>query len=316
MRKGKMNRIPVSLIVDDGGPVNMFFFHDPGNLHELLVPPAFAAEFAAVCSRCGIKGKFSVVPMPAGLGRIDSKICGVPSRNVREYIRIIKNRIEPVFSVTPEILTHYRAYDMKSGGFMHVFEDVLFSRLTAEEVAEYTGLALTILIRAGLTPSGITSPWVCGLDNEKNYAAGIGMAFKKVMGIDRCFYFLHCGDEVNKPVLMNNSEKTGRVVSIPNNTFDAFWHTQKPIGSRAAVANVRKKIDRLLSPDGKSGRIRELYEQGLPITLISHGQSLYSDGRGIGLKGLEALAERIRKIFGNQVEWMSFVELADNWNYQ
>lgn len=141
-----MSRIPVSLIVDDGGPVNMYFFHDPGNRHELLVPPAFAAKFAAVCRECGIKGKFSFVPMPAG-------------------------------------------------------------------------------------------------------------------------------------------------------------------------SNVRNNIDRLLSSDGKSGRIRELYEQGLPITLLTHWQSLYSDGREIGLKGLEMLAKRINKIFGKQVEWMSFAELADNWKF-
>ena len=309
-----MNRIPVSLIVDDGGPVNMYFFHDPGNLHELLVPPAFAAKFAAVCSRCGIKGKFSFVPMPAGLGRIDGKVCRVPNRNIREYIRIFKD-LEPSFSITPEILTHYRAFDLKTGRFMHIFEDVFFSRLTAAEITDYVGLALTILSSAGLTPAGVTSPWLCGIDNEKNYAAGIGMAFKKVMGADRCFYFLHTGDELNKPVLMNDSAKTGRVVSIPGNTFDPFWNTQNPVRSRIAKDNVRKNIDRLLSPDGKSGRIRELYEQGLPITLLTHWQSLYSDGREIGLKGLETLAKRINKIFGKQVEWMSFAELADNWNF-
>jgi len=309
-----MNRIPVSLIVDDGGPVNMSFFHDSGNLHELLVSPAFAAKFAAVCSQCGIKGKYSFVPMPAGLGRIDGKVCRVPNRNIREYIRLFGN-LEPSFSITPEILTHYRAYDLKTGRFMHIFEDVFFSNLTAAEIADYVGLALMILSRAGLTPSGVTSPWFCGIDNEKNYAAGIGMAFKKVMGADRSFYFLHTGDEVNQPVLMADSAKTGRVVSIPGNTSDPFWNTQNPVRSRIAKDNVRKNIDRLLSPDGKSGRIRELYEQGLPITLLTHWQSLYSDGREIGLKGLEALAKRINKIFGKQVVWMSFAELADNWNF-
>ena len=198
---------------------------------------------------------------------------------------------------------------------MHIFEDVFFSNLTAAEITDYVGLALTILSRVGLTPAGVTSPWLCGIDNEQNYAAGIGMAFKKVMGADRCFYFLHSGDEVNQPVLMDDSAKTGRVVSIPGNTFDPFWNTQNPVRSGTAGANVRKNIDRLLSPDGKSGQIRELYEQGLPITLITHWQSLYSDGREIGLKGLETLAKRINQIFGKQVEWMSFAELADNWNF-
>lgn len=304
-----MATIPVSLIIDDGGPVNMFHFHDLKTFHELLVPPAFAAEFAAVCSRCGIKGKFSVVPMPAGLGRLDETVSQVPEANIREFVRIVKEQIEPRFSITPEVLTHYRAYDLKTGGFMHVFEDVCFSSLSAEEIADYVGLALTILSNTGLDPQGVTSPWRCGIDNEDNYAAGIGMAFRKVMHRDRCFYFLHCRDEVNKPILMCDSEKTGKVVSIPDNTFDAFWPTQNPTDARTAVDNARKNIDKLLAPDGKSGLVRELYEQGLPITLISHWQSLYSDGRAIGLQGLEELAVRINKVFGSQVEWLTFSEL-------
>jgi len=311
----QMNKVPVSLIIDDGGPVNMFYFHDPGTRHKLLVPPHFAEKFSAVCRRCGIKGKFSVVPMPAGLGRIDGRISRVPDQNIREYIRILRKQIEPRFSITPEILTHYRAYNLKSGTLLHVFEDVYFSNLTAEEIAEYVGLSLTVLKRAGLTPSGVTSPWLCAIDNEENYAAGIGMAFRKIMKTDRCFYFLHSRDKVQEPVLMCNSEKTGKVVSIPNNTFDAFWETQNPVSSRTAVSNVRENMDRLLSPDGKSGRIRELYERNLPVILISHWQSLYSDGREIGLEGLETLAGRIHKIFGSQIEWLSFTELAESWNF-
>lgn len=306
-----MATIPVSLIIDDGGPVNMFHFHDLKTFHELLVPPAFAAEFAAVCSRCGIKGKFSVVPMPAGLGRLDETVSQVPEANIRKFIRIVKEQIEPRFSITPEVLTHYRAYDLKTGGFKHVFEDVCFSSLTAEEIADYVGLALTILSNTGLDPAGMTSPWRCGIDNEDNYAAGIGMAFRKIMHKDRCFYFLHPGADFKKPVLMCDSEKTGKVVSIPNNTFDAFWPTQNPADARTAAEEARKNIDKLLAPDGRSGLVRDLYEQGLPITLISHWQSLYSDGRAIGLRGLEELAGRINKVFGCQVEWLTFSELSE-----
>ena len=85
-------------------------------------------------------------------------------------------QIQPRFSITPEVLTHYRAYDLKNGSCKHVFEDVWFSSLSAEEIADYVGLALTILSRVGLDPQGMTSPWRCGIDNEDNYAAGIGMA--------------------------------------------------------------------------------------------------------------------------------------------
>ena len=310
-----MEKIPVSLIIDDSGPVNMYYFHDVKHEHELLVPPGFARKFAGICKRNGIKGKFSMVPMPAGLGRLDGKLCRVPTKYVHDYIRIVKRDIEPCFSITPEILTHYRAYDIKRDCCGHVFEDVLFSSLTAEEIAEYVGLALEILRNTGLTPTGVTSPWLCGIDNEQNYAAGIGMAFRKVMETEHCFYFLHCRDEVKKPTLMFDTEKTGRVVSIPDNTFDPFWATQAPVCAGKAIANAKRNINQLISANGKTGWVRDLYEQGLPITLISHWQSLYSDGRCIGLEGLDFLTQRINKIFGRQVEWMSFAEMAERWKY-
>ena len=66
----------------------------------------------------------------------------------------------------------------------------------------------------------------------------------------------------------------------------------------------------LLSPDGKTGELRVLFEAGEPLIFITHWQSLFSDGRGIGIEGLEFLLERIGKVFGSQVEWLSFSELA------
>lgn len=307
-----MDKVPVSLIIDDSGPVNMFHFHQLEIKHELLVPPAFLKRFATLCQRLGIKGKFSMVPMPAGLGRLDGKLAQVPPSYVKNYISIVKEEIEPIFSITPEILTHYLAYDMKTGRFMHICEDTLFSKLNAEEIAEYVGLALEILGNVGLNPTGVTSPWLCGIDNEDNYARGIGMAFRKVKNVSKCFYFLHCRDEVNKPTLMCDTPETGRVISIPDNTFDAFWATQKPVHTHIAVKNARTKIDELLSNDGKTGLIRKLFEQKLPITLISHWQSLFSDGRGIGLQGLETLVNRINNIFGDSIQWMTFEELANH----
>ena len=48
----------------------------------------------------------------------------------------------------------------------------------------------------------------------------------------------------------------------------------------------------------------------LEAIFITHGQSLISDGRGIGIEGFEYLLERIGKVFGSQVEWLTFSELA------
>lgn len=305
-----MSKIPVSLIIDDGGPVNLFHFHDLKCPHELLVEPAFFKEFAKICSRNNIMGKYSFVPVPAGLGRIDKKLSQVPAKYIKDYIKITKEEIEPVFSITSEILTHYLAYNLQTGGNKHICEDVFVSTATDEEIAEYVGLSLEILSNVGLNPTGVTSPWATGIDNEENYAKGIGKAFCRVMKKKECFYFLHSRDTLKKPVVMFDTPETGRVVSVPNNTVDAFWFTQNPLTKKQAVQNAKKAIDSLLSADGRTGVMRELFDAGDPIIFISHWQSLYSDGRKIGLEGLDALTQRMNKIFGKEIEWMPMAELA------
>jgi len=67
---------------------------------------------------------------------------------------------------------------------------------------------------------------------------------------------------------------------------------------------------RVLSPDGRTGRIRESRDAGAPITLIMHWQSLNTQGTGLGLECLNALAERIQKVFGKTLEWVPCSELA------
>ena len=307
-----MKKIPVSLIIDDSGVVNMAHFHSPQYAHDLLIPPAFAKEFAAVCRKNGVRGKFSVVPMPGGLGRIDRKVNRVPAEIVRRTLGIIKKEIEPAFSITPEILTHYQAYDVKKNQFLNVFEDAYFSHLSVEEITEYVGLALEILQNAGLNPTGVTSPWSCGIDNEQNYAKGIGRAFRQVMKTDRCFYFLHSEDEQKKPVLMCDSDATGKVVSIPHNTIDPFCRAMVPAKVGPTRLRIKGNIDRIISRDGKTGIARDLFEQGLPIILLTHWQYLYSDSHLVGLDGLNFLAQRINRIFGQQIEWMTFQEIVSD----
>ena len=314
-----MKKIPVSLIIDDGGVVDMsYFYHQSAYPHELLVPMEFAKRFASICHKNKVRGKFSVIPMPGGLGRLDKRLIRVPARVVKSMLQFIRSEIEPCFSITPEILTHDAAYDLQNDRCLHVYEDVYFSKLNAQEIADYIGLALEILCNVGLNPTGVTSPWQCGIDNEQNYAEGIGRAFKKVLGRDWSFYFLHSRYKLSKtfwsePKLMCDTETAGKVVTIPNNTFDAFSGTQRPATLRAARASAKENIDLILSSDGRSGMARDLFEQGHPIILISHWQRLYSDGTMIGLDGLETLVQRVNKVFGPQIEWKSFEEIAQDY---
>ena len=100
-----------------------------------------------------------------------------------------------------------------------------------------------------------------------------------------------------------------KVVSVPVNAGDVLWRTQ--YGSvAAATRTARQGVDQLLSADGKSGRIRQLVDTEAPVTILTHWQSLFSNGRMAGLAGLKLLLERMTKHLSGRIKWMRCSELA------
>jgi hypothetical protein len=306
-------RLPISLIVDDGAPVNLMYWHDPGREHVLLVPSAFTAGFADLCQAYGVRGKFSVLPMPACMGRIDEKLARVPARQLAEFLEIVRKRIARAFDITPEILTHHCAYGLEKGSRLHLFEDEWVARAGLGELTDYIALALEILRKVGLPANGVTSPWSTGIHNEEVYARAIGGALWRVHRRKLAWYFLHClGNRKPRwPWVAWRNPKIGQtVVSVPANTDDAFWNTQYEGTLKRARAVAMRGADSLLTADGKAGQVRRLFDGGLPITILTHWQSLFGDGSMAGLWGLDVLLARVQAVFGEQVEWVPCSELA------
>lgn len=305
-------KTPISLIIDDGAPVDPLFYELPGYETPFLVPSEFTQRVAETFERFDLRGKFTVIPMPSCLGRIDQSLKRVPPDHLEGFLKLVREQISPRFDITPEFLTHLRAYDLKTGGFQHIYEDVWISRAPVEEVIEYFVLAFKILKNVGLTATGITSPWVSGIDVEKKYAQALAEAQWKMFGRNLTWYFLH-GTSWGTPRQCSvEYEHPGRgqvVVSVPANADDIFWSMDQPTRDER-LAYIKEGINRLVSADGRTGRIRQLIESGHPVVLITHWQSLYTQGTGLGLEGLCALAERIQKVFGNSLQWVSCSEMA------
>jgi hypothetical protein len=307
--------IPISLLIDDGAPVNLMFFHDPPVPHDLLLPNALARDFADLCAAFGVRGKFSVLPMPAGLGSIDDSLNLVPRRHLQTFLDTVRTRIAPRFDITPEVLTHLCAYRVDKGGFTHLYEDEWVARASVDEMTDYFALAFEILRDAGLPANGMTSPWSTGKPNEHAYVQAIAAAQWRVHRRLRTWYFLHClGDaKPRAPWIAHRDCRTGQVVaSVPALTHDPFWNTQRPMAvtRRAARAAARAGVDTLLGADGTSGRIPEIIAAGCPVTLLTHWQSLYSDGTCAGLEGLALLFARLQQRYGADLQWCTCSELA------
>ncbi len=310
------HRIPIALLVDDGAPVNPMYFHDPPHPHDLLIPNQLLRDFADLCDQYGVRGKFSVLPMPCCLGSIDDKLNGVTRVQLKNFLKIVRERIAPRFDITPEILTHLVAYRM-TGGFHHVYEDEWVARATVAEMTDYFELALQILLDVGLPATGVTSPWSTGIGNEEQYAQAIGAAQWRVHGRYRTWYFLHClgSTEPRRPTVSCRNPETGQVVvSIPALTHDPFWDTQRPMSNTRSASRTAAiaGVDSLLEASGKGGRISEIVARGCPVTILTHWQSIYSDGTCAGLQGLERLLARIHKRYGDELTWTSCSELAED----
>ncbi|MCX5644284.1 MAG: hypothetical protein NTZ17_06320 [Phycisphaerae bacterium] len=305
-------KTPISLIIDDGAPVDPLFYELPGYETPLLVPREFTQRVVETFDRFDLRGKFTVIPMPSCLGRIDQSLKRVPAEHLADWLKLVREGIAPRFDITPEFLTHMQAYNLKTGGFQHLYEDFWISGAPIKEIVEYFVLAFQILKNVGLPATGITSPWVSGIDVEKKYAQALADAQWQVFERKLTWYFLHATSwDAPRQCSIEYEDKTrGQVVvSVPANTPDIFWSMDFPTHDERQTF-IKKGIDRLVSADGRTGRIPQLLDSGHPVVLVTHWQSLYTQGTGLGLEGLGALAERIQKVFGNSLQWMSCSELA------
>ena len=62
---------------------NPAYFHLGFRHGPARVPRRLIDEFADLVETAGIKGKFSVIPYPFGLGRVDQDVQGIPQQDVR-----------------------------------------------------------------------------------------------------------------------------------------------------------------------------------------------------------------------------------------
>jgi len=122
-----MKNIPIVLIIDDAAPcINVYWWHaaesqntdkpklSSGEPVRKRISLSFLKEFVDVAERWGIKGKFSVLPYPAGLGSIAEGLPGYPKSEVDEWVNIVRQELTPLFDITPEILTHAKALDLST----------------------------------------------------------------------------------------------------------------------------------------------------------------------------------------------------------
>ncbi|MFH1572245.1 MAG: hypothetical protein ABIL09_29915 [Gemmatimonadota bacterium] len=321
--------LPITLIIDDPGPlINVYWWHvaeragtarptqESGEPVARDIPVDFLEQFIEVIDRWGVRGKYTVLPYPAGLGPIDQGWPGCDRRDLERWLDLARRHVAPRMDITPEILTHARALDLDTMAPLDLDERDWSIHQTAATLTPYIERALLILARVGLPARGVTSPWDFGAQVEEEYRLAIRQAMARVSGARQTWYFLH-SDDVGTAFRSHVAWQEGDswLVSLWAQVSDFLWGTMQhapceggPVACERGY--VRRLADAYLTEDGQAGRLTQLFAAGTPMVLCTHWQSLYSNGRRCGLRALDEVCRRVHQVWGDQVQWTSCHQLA------
>ncbi|MGD0112105.1 MAG: hypothetical protein ABSD48_09585 [Armatimonadota bacterium] len=324
-------RIPMVFIVDDP-PINVSYYlrkqqSDRGILPpsrgdfskfldrwpemepSRIVPNAFWRKLIEWAQAVGVKGKFTLLPCPAGLGCIDDHVDGYADRELSELIELVRVEYTKNFDITPEILTHTLAWDIEKREMLPITEHEWMARQDGETLAAYMAEGLRILKSVGIVARGITQP--CSFSGDEHlYARAVLEAEKRVNGIRHTFYFLNTDADsapVPSPVMIADEDRDEFVVSVVSASMadEPFWTSIYGGGEIPTMA------DYYISRDGAKGRFVDLLRSGGPIVFHAHSQTLYSNGTEKGFMALQEVVRRVGEHIGDRVEWMKIGEFAD-----
>ena len=325
-------RVPIGMIIDDSTClVNVNHFAVPqfaeawgggqNYTHDWKswpreIPDAFVRRFMDWCAEQGVRGKYSIVPYPACVGRLDRVLPGWSYKELRESLKLVREVVTPGWDIHPEMVTHTRVIDLKTG---HPYNDHSLRFMenwewttgkSADEIGAYIAYALQILKNVDLPCEGITTPGGFGNRALPQLAQASFQALRDVYQSEIPHYFRHLYDRGSLSVVPRveyakgiKSDQPSCVVSIIACTGDwtGGWDNTPPEGP-----------DRYITPDLKTGRMVEVIERGEPAFMLSHWTGFYFNGQEIGFKVFQEVVKRLKARFSNLI-WMKTSELARYW---
>ncbi len=328
-------RTPLALIVDDSCPViNLTYFWiqqrqawrarhtpdapfrasdgDPAKLHRVptTIPADFAIKWGEWCGEQGIQGKFSMVPYPAGVGRVDQGFADYPRQEFERWMAAVRTIIWPNFDITCEMLTHTHVVDVATWQFTNAWEQYEWVNPPVEPLTDYIAAAMTLLKDAGIPCEGVTSPGAFGRDQETAYARATLDAAQRVNGNSRPFYFLHVNVAPNEwpdvPIWHADKTQGTAIASVIGCTDDWFGNwTGYDAGNP----------DRFMTEDLQGGCLPPVLERELPCVLVSHWPGFYFGGEEVGFQVLKTVKRRLDAYDPDRskTRWMKTSAIAHYW---
>lgn len=326
-----MTRVPVSFIIDDSTclvNLNRFaipqfacafnyqrYDHDWRSM-PVEIPDDFVRKFGEWCGEHGVKGKYSVVPYPACVGRLDRVLPGWTRKELEASIELVRTLMMPDWDIHPEIVTHTWAVNTKTG---HPYPEYN-SRYqenwgwsegkSVDELTDYLTYGLNILKNIGLPCEGITTPGGFGTRVLPELAQATLQSCRDVFRAEIPHYFRHLYSSGDRSVAPRVEYATGLdgadprcVVSIIGCTGDwtGGWDASRPA-----------EVDRFITQDLTKGRIVDVIERGEPAIMVSHWTGIYFNGEEEGFKTFQEVVRRLHTKY-DHVIWMKLSQIARYW---
>ena len=325
------DRVPLSFIIDDSTClVNMGHFcmpqfaeawpereiyRRPWKTWPREIPDGFVREFGEWCAEQGVKGKYSVVPNPACVGWLDRGLPGWSSDELKQSLQLVRGLMVPNWDIHPEMITHTRVIDIKTGRPLEVANDATMENsfpqhdISVDELANYVAYALRILKNCELPCEGITTPGGFGTRVKDKLPIAVHQAVREVFGSELPHYFKYVasGEESTEPKLefvAKTNDVSQLTMNIPAATGDWFggWDGDE-----------RPQPELYASDDASRGRMVELIERRQPAVMLCHWPGLYSHGTRQGFLDFKRVVTALHGRFSKQTLWMKLSEIGRYW---
>jgi hypothetical protein len=325
-------RVPISLIIDDSTclvNLNRFAipqfatawgsgqtFRQPWREWPHEIPDAFVRKFGEWCAAHGVKGKYSIVPYPACVGRIDHVLPGWTAEELDASLELVRTLMLPNWDIHPEMVTHTWVIDTGTG---HPYPERSLryqenwewtDGKSVDEIAGYMRYALQILKNVGLPCEGITTPGGFGIHVLPELAQTTREACRDVFGAEIPHYFRHIYAEGDRSVAPQVEYASGLdgpdprcVVSLIGCTGDwtGGWDCSR-----------RGDADRFITADLSEGRMVEVIDRGEPALMVCHWTGIYFNGEEGGFRTFQEVVRRLHARYDHLL-WMKLSEVARYW---
>jgi hypothetical protein len=277
----------------------------------------------------GVRGKFTLLPCPAGMGRIDQSVRSYDDGELKELIKIVRDRIAPQFDITPETLTHSMLLDTNTMGLLPHAESGWITHMCitgqVEPLRDYILHGYRILKNVGIKAHGLT---IGGMNDVSNIAQGktlfewegsetLGealLAVEREMDPSCRTSFVHAGIEPR-------TEK-GRQLCAPETIYDhpdgasvyymhrAHEEVLFPL-LHGPIADLESVTSAMITPDLLDGLLVREAEAGKAVVFATHGQTMNSMNTGAGTKILREMIRRLHERYGKRIVWQTCRELCE-----